>query len=418
MKQKKTLGVFSLLIIASLICNSCNKSNNPANPNTTGITYDCTTFENITTNTTLAAGNYNITCNILVSNYAILTIAPGATLNFSQGISLTAELGATINASGTAAQPIVFKGNGTKGYWNGITLNNLYSAVSNNNIFSYCTITDGGGNYFNLQDYGANITMANATSAFTNCTISNSNDVGIYMTGAAPDATVFTAFNNNTLSGNGTYPLRVNAAGAASLGSATGNRYSNNTFNYIGLEQENNGGGYDVNVDITLKPQPVPYLLIDGTNGIMFNKSFMIAPGTNIIMGSGTSLLITSTGSIDARGTSTSPIVINGYQATAGYWGSIFVESNSALNTLSYCKISGGGGAEGLVYGYGAPYYGLISTYQWAYNNESVNVTNCTLSNSASSGIYVHPTSGTNLTYNNDISTANYFSSCNPNVYF
>ena len=85
---------------------SCQKNTAPQ----TAQSYDCSTSSTISTNTTLAAGTYNIGCSIEVSNNATLTIAPGATLKFAQSTSLTIDAGASINALGESSSPIVITG--------------------------------------------------------------------------------------------------------------------------------------------------------------------------------------------------------------------------------------------------------------------------------------------------------------------
>ena len=51
---------------------------------------------------------YHVTGNITIQNGVTLTIEPGAIIKFDTGLSLTVNSGATLNAFGTRAQPIVF----------------------------------------------------------------------------------------------------------------------------------------------------------------------------------------------------------------------------------------------------------------------------------------------------------------------
>ena len=120
---------------------------------------------NLTKNTTLS-GNlvYKATGNLTIANGVTLTIEPGAVLKFSSGQGITVNSGATLEAIGTRAQPIVFTsikddehggdtnqdGNGTvpeEGDWIGITVNGG-DAVFNNAILQW----GGWGQYSNQRD--------------------------------------------------------------------------------------------------------------------------------------------------------------------------------------------------------------------------------------------------------------------------
>ncbi|MDP1860225.1 MAG: carboxypeptidase regulatory-like domain-containing protein, partial [Gemmatimonadaceae bacterium] len=76
------------------------------------------------------------------------------------------------------------------------------------------------------------------------------------------------------------------------------------------------------------------------------NGALSIGPGTTIAMASGAGLTVF--GSINAVGTSASPITIRGERAVRGFWQSIDVRSARSLNELTYVDIRhGGGGASG-----------------------------------------------------------------------
>jgi hypothetical protein len=150
--------------------------------------------------------------------------------------------------------------------------------------------------------------------------------------------------------------------------------------------------------------------------GIAFAGKLTIQPGTNIVMGSATSISTTSTGTINAIGTASNPIIFKGLDSIAGYWGSIDIQSNTA-NTFQYCNISdGGGNAYFDIYSNNR---GLIGTYMYIPAARSISVTHCTLADSGSSGVYVSASDGPPIvppTYNADIATNNSFNGCSPNV--
>jgi parallel beta-helix repeat protein len=104
-----------------------------------------------------------------------LTINPGVSISFTNGASLTVN--GTLNAVGTAAEPITFTSPGsvTPGSWGNIVFNGSGAASS---IISYANIQYGGGIQF-LS--GANATLENST--ISNCT------QGVYIYQAAPSIT-------------------------------------------------------------------------------------------------------------------------------------------------------------------------------------------------------------------------------------
>ncbi len=404
------LTTYLLMAIAAgtlFLLPSCKKETTAT---TQSVPFNCNLYSSITTNTTLPAGIDTVTCNIEVSNNATLTISPGTTLIFAQGSTVTVDQGASISAIGTASSPIVFKGEqSTKGYWNGIFIN----SISITNQFTYCTIQDAGASTGNT--FGANVSIYQGTAGFTNCTITNSADAGIFFYGIYSqaqyvDAAIFNTFSNNTVTNNGSYPIVAFPSSAGSIG--TGNTFTGNANNVIGVRSETS----NVEVNVTLSPLTVPYdfIQLSGDAGETFDKTFTILPGTQILMGSGISLSASTIGTFIANGTIANPIVIKGEQATAGYWGSLNVQSPNA-NSFTYCNVSGGGGTAS--YGIGASQRGLISTYMYIPSNRNITVRNCNLSNSASAGIYVSPDAPANTpVYNTDIATSNTFTNCSPNV--
>jgi len=399
MKKYDTL-VFAVFALVLLTISSCKKSA------VQNLPFDCNDWSYITTNTTIPAGIYTVNCNIEVAQGATLTIAPGTQLYFTQDGSLTVDLGANLTAAGTASSPIVIRGSQqVQGYWQGILIN----SISLQNVFSYCTIADGGastGNSFN-----ADVSIIGGTASFNNCTISNSSNCGIYIIGSGSNSAYFNNFTNNTLTGNNNYPLMTRVLAASKIGS--GNSFSGNTYNYIGILSST------VTTNDTLRPWSVPYLFMQtGSDaGVTVTSALTIAPGTTIVMGSGISILASGTGSINAIGTAASPITFSGLQNTVGYWGSVIINTQNTLNNFQYCNFSYGGGTPVSGIEINEANVGMLSTFMYITASRSINVTNCSFSNSASSGIYVAAADGTPTpTFNSNITTANTFTNCSPNV--
>ena len=401
MKKYNNPLVLALFAFVLLTISSCKKSA------VQNLPFDCTDWSYITTNTTIPAGIYTVNCNVEVAQGATLTIAPGTQLYFTQNGSLTVDAGANITAAGTSSSPIIIRGSQqVQGYWQGIIIN----SVSLQNIFSYCTIADGGA--YTGYSFNADVSIIGGTASFNNCTISNSSNCGIYIVGSGTSA-YFNSFTNNTVTGNNNYPIMTRVLAASKIG--TGNTLTGNTNNYIGILSAT------VNTNDTLRPQSVPYLFVQtgGDAGVTVTSSLTIAPGTNIVMGSGISILVTGTGSLNAVGTAASPITFSGLQSTPGYWASVIINTQNALNNFQYCNFSYGGGSPVNAIEINEANVGMLSTYMYIPATRSINVANCSFSNSASSGIYVSANDGPPTvppTYNSNITTANTFTSCSPNV--
>ncbi len=404
MQRKVSRSLYALAMASAVIVgNGCSKSGGGGSPQAT---FDCNTMSEISTNTTFPVGTYNVSCSIDIKSNAVLTLQPGTTLIFAQGQGLTIEAGGALNATGTSGSPITLKGyQATKGAWDGI----LNFSQSNQNVLAYVHLSDGGAPNSSYK-FGANLINDNGSFSITNTTISNSADAGINMAITAPDQEIFYAFTNNTISGCGSYPMVGYAAMAGSMGA--GNTFSGNANNYIALRDQS---GTACNVNVTLTPQAVPYDFIQTTNdyGVAFAKALTIQPGVTIVMGSGIGLAATGSGSINAVGTASNKITIKGEQSTAGFWDAILLQTSSMQNDFQYCTVSDGGGIGGIDINSGNR--GMISTYQYIEKTRVMTVQNCSFSNSASSGIYTKRLTVA-PTVNSDISTANTFSGCNPNV--
>jgi len=82
---------------------------------------------------------------------------------------------------------------------------------------------------------------------------------------------------------------------------------------------------------------------IEVCEDITISAALTIEPGTTLEMCAGASLTVTETGSFNAVGTASQPIIIKGEVETAGYWEGLNISSNNPNNRLEYVTISDGG---------------------------------------------------------------------------
>ena len=331
-----------------------------------------------------------------------ITITDGATFAFDYGqLSVgNGQYGTlTINGSSTGVTFTSSASNPQAGDWNGLYLGGdsdgstlsgfsvLYAGAASSAVYlsgatnitlDDCTIEDGS----SIGLYVA----GSSTASITDCSISGHASYGIRMDNGALTAD----FTNNTLSGNGLYPLWINPETLADLDSSSS--FTGNSTDSILVD----GGtvstagtwplldaSYRVTGDISVNSGAYPHVVVEA--------------GTTWEFESSASLRVHS-GSIEAVGTSTSPIVFTSAQSSpsAGDYEGVVVGGNciAAKTVFQYVTIAyGGGSASG---------HADANLY-WACPGGSV--LDSTISYSGGYGIYrwyASPTL-TNITYTSNV---------------
>lgn len=301
---------------------------------------------------------------------------------FSAGVSVLMDAGARITVAangsftcdGTAADIVDIRGAvATPGHWG------LIRIVSNNpaNSFTYTSIQHGGNDAFYSN---ATVWLEDNSTASTlslqNVTIANSSGYGLFV---ERGANIGSTFANNLFTDNGTYGLRIPATNMGRLDS--GSDYSGNSEGFIEVE------GRVVGSNMSVAPTNVPYLLTGNTD---FEGDISLDPGVDIAMAAGARISVSDGGSLNAVGTATDRITIEGEVAAAGFWDLILINSNNPLNDFQYVDISHGGNSS---------FYSNATI--WLENNSvssSLNFENSSVNDSFGYGIYVE--NGTSLTGN------------------
>ncbi|MEM6540076.1 MAG: IPT/TIG domain-containing protein [Bacteroidota bacterium] len=331
-----------------------------------------------------------------------LNIAPGTIFEFVNGAGL--KLGrplanecsiatGSINATGTANDPIIFRGtvNGT-GSWLGIGFN----SSSPNNKLIYCQISGAGSDkMFNGADFGANITLAcDSKVIIQNTTIAESKEYGIYM---FDEDAILQDFESNSFTANETAPIYIDFPHIGELDSDS-DYDTNDSGAFIHVSGERLKDN-----DLTVQALNVPYRIFPSELGlpVLVEKEIFISPGvifefnagTGIELGTlGTDCGITS-GSLNAIGTSEEPIIFRGVVEGQGTWIGIGINSSTAANELDYCEISGGGSQQ--LYNAGGQGNIVI------HCSGKLKIQNSTIKDSGGWGIDFVQTSPNNLDANN-----------------
>ena len=324
---------------------------------------------NITANETWVEGIHIITDNVYVDD-CILTIAPGAIIKFNEGTGIYfgyhgGSSGTTLIANGTASKPITFTSAATvkaAGDWDFI---GFYDGTSSATSMQYCIVEYGGGY---TSDIGA-IYLEEAHINIDHCTIQYSEYLGIRLNSDA----WFGSFTSNTLKDIGLYPIGISGNYVHTIGTGNTITTSKGVLVY---------GDYFEQASATWLNLGCPYILygelyIQSATGsvLTLQPGVEIQISDGIYIGYGTSTY----GTLIAEGTSQAMIKFTSDapagSKTAGDWDYIgFYEGAGSNSSLTYCDIEYGGGYS--------DYMGMVNI-----DESSINLTNCTITNSASYGI-------------------------------
>ena len=359
------------------------------------------------TNWALAGSPYIVTSDVTVRSAGAggatvtLTIEPGVEVRFAFGtgliVSSNSNYPGALSAQGTESGPVVFTSNSATpapGAWKGIYFSNYTS--DGQTILEHCIVEYGG------ATNNANLYLYHTSPTIRSSTIRYSSGSGIYLNGSSNptiggenagniitgndtygiysyDATPFPQISHNTISNNGTYPLRVGARM-----NVTDNAISENGIDGIEVVGEvvtsdttwvNNGVPYIVTSDVTVRSA--------GAGGA--TVTLTIEPGVEVRFAFGTGLIVSSNsnypGALSAQGTESGPVVFTSNSATPapGAWKGIYFSNytNDGQTILEHCIVEYGGSTNN------ANLYLYHASPTIQYN---------TIRNSSHSGIYVDGT--------------------------
>jgi len=307
-----------------------------------------------------ADGIYWVTSTVTVRDGGSLTIEPGVIVKFDPGQSLQvgASTAGTLDAQGTASEPIVFtsiahdlradtNGDGagtspTPGDWN-----HLYFYTGGTGILDYCEIR-----------YSGSTSLGG---------------LYCYAAGAAP-----TQVTNCSFADNADWPVRIYPADVQALG--TGNTFGGNAFGGVLVR----AGSLSAIVH-TWTAQPVAYY-IDGDLTIPVDATLNLPAGCVLKMDGATRVYLNQ-GTLNAQGASGNPVIFTslsddtalgdtgGDGATVGAPGDWehFYFYNGAGGILDWTEIRFAGRTN------------LVPVY--CYTGNPSQITNCTISDCASLGL-------------------------------
>ncbi|MEE9333917.1 MAG: hypothetical protein V3U65_07475 [Granulosicoccaceae bacterium] len=260
---------------------------------------------------------------------AKLDIKPGVIIEFKAGAVLRVNSAGTINAIGTATDPILLTSvEPSPGFWDGV---NVFFSNTGNTM-QHVIIEYGGGT---STDSGNLVLQANSSNpsrlSASNLILRNSQTNGFYIDSGAN----LSQFDNIT----STLNQRAGYVDAPMMGSlGTGSNFIGNTEDLIRV------GSGGIGSDFTVLDHGVPYSMI----GLILQNKLDIGPGVTMIMDAGSAIRINNGGALSANGTATQPIVFTAQEPTPGYWeGIYFFFSPTVNNKLDHVVVEYGGGGTG-----------------------------------------------------------------------
>jgi hypothetical protein len=316
-----------------------------------------------------------------------LTIAPGVVIeNGSDVVILVNGSSAFLSAEGTASKNIIFRGqNKVKGSWRAIN----FTSTNVSNKLDHVTILHTGStpisNFKTAVFIKSNVF---GKLSIKNTNITESDGYAVYIDG---NGGTFTEFANNNFSNNTLAPMRIGAEAVIKLDNTS--VYAGNGTQAIEVFSS---GNTNVRFDNsgTIRKVSVPYHFYSSAE---LRSTITFEPGVTCLFNSGLRLWVTSEGTLIADGTTADKITFSGLVQSAGAWFGIEIASPSVQNIIDFGIVTYGGSTAGR----GANIYMFGST-----PGSKLILTNSTVSNSQTYGIYT--TSGSvTLTQSNNTFASN-----------
>ena len=364
-KNNRFFCLISTLLVL-LVVISCKKAPEEVKPDPvtddgsiSGTLKVPTVFSNINADPNVA--DYYITGVLNVESE--LKIDSGVFIEMGADASIVIKTTGTIIAKGDTNNPIIITGrNKTRGSWKYIMINSNDPRNEMRNV----NIEYGGGDNSNNGTIYLN---TGGFLTFHNSKISNSKNNAIVV--AADDANL-SNFNNNQLESN-EHPLQIRPNQIPQINN--NNIFLNNDSSFITII------GSDIKSPLTWSKKPLPFIHKGITT---IEADVNITEGVNIKMDYASFIQVKPTGSLNATGTASDKINISSVDTIQGYWHCLLFQSRSNNNNLSYVNISYGGGSPTYM---GTIYVGTSVSFPEAI----LRMSNCSISKSASWGIYVQP---------------------------
>ncbi len=355
----------------------------------------------ITVNTTWTTGNVYVVqnCALIVRAGATLTIQPGVVVKFGGATSSGLRVDGRLQASGSAAQPVVFtsladdsaggdtNGNGPSsgapGDWYGMVL-----TTGSQTILDYVSVRYAGGSIFNGALDGWNEAQievkAGAQFSLTNSEVRAGGRMGVFLNGAGLTPTIQSVHIADHTNTENAYRYALLQSTINMQPGYSNVTFSGNTRNAVIIGSFGEAMTRDVTLGGTNYGVTCGYSLCQLS--VPAGYTLTVQPGTVWDFGWDgyqRGLAVASGGTLIAQGTPTQPITFTSGQQTAHYWPGIWAKLGSTLR-LAHCDISyaadgnfGNGGLE--------------------IDTDDAQVSNCKIHHNRDTGLYLASTNSSTI---------------------
>jgi parallel beta-helix repeat protein len=282
----------------------------------------CVTFpERITADHLVEKGCYLVLTTPVISAGVTLTMRPGVKLVFSAGVSLSFSAEQSLQATGTAAEPILFTGSvPMRGHWKGLR----FDGTSVDSNLDYVIVEHAGNVTSDADSAAIKLTgdSRGVRAGFSHTTLRESAGWGMWATGS----TVLVAFTGNVLTRNTLGPGSFDGETVGRLDSTS--TFSGNDRDELFVR------AYRLSSSATWDALDVPYHLKTSLNiatadlTVRAGARFIMAPETKLTVSADVSALIIFTGETQTRG---------------AWEGIVFDNSNNSRNLLRYVTVEWAG---------------------------------------------------------------------------
>lgn len=326
-----------LVLPLTLSILSCTKDdpNNPSDPSgetNKAIKLNCRYDGDFTLKNHRDGVDYTADCLVEIFD-GTLKIEPGVTVEFGINGGISTSSTGFLASDGTSGDEITLKSASSQG-WIGIYLDrsNGTNTLSHTNIIN----AGQGDGFFSFRKEPAAITVAGKL-AITDCTIENSNGVGIISRDESGESTI-QKLEDVVLKNCKTFPIKSTPANIAKM-DLTSCKYEENGENYVVIDTKSKDR---LNSDLTLQPIDIPYLL---SSSIYLYAGLTIEAGVDLVMDSNVELQCRNSNKtfLNIAGTQSKHVTIRGKESISGYWKGIHVLAPNVKNIFEYLDISDAG---------------------------------------------------------------------------
>jgi hypothetical protein len=313
-----------------------------------------------------------------------LTLDPGVVIECASDIQIFVNgPNAYLNASGTASKNIIFRGSEKiKGWWKTINFN---SVNLNNKLDHVQVLHAGSSNIAGLKTAVYINSSASCRAAITNTLISLTDGYGLCVDG---NSNGLIAYSENEFTENTAAPLALGAENLYSLDNAS--IYTGNGVQAVVVRTAGNGN-VRFNTPGIIKALSIDYHFMSSAE---LQTNLTIEPGVTLLFNSGKRLWVTASGALIANGSASEKIIFSGITSSPGAWNGIEFDSSSPENIINNAVVSHGGSSGGR------------KANIYMFNSSNLTLTNSTISDSQTWGVFLAPGS-TELTESNNIFSNN-----------